>query len=113
MKTKSPIVPLFGISPASTSLLLRAGSPTGLEASIVIFDDFPAASASESNATLVPAPAGEKVEPVDLSNTMEYIPDGTVKLYLPSASVLSVVIILPSISSKVTFKPTIFVSPAS
>ena len=112
VKTKSPIVPLFGISPASTVILLRAGSPTGLEASIVIFADFPVASASES-VVGVPAPVGEKVEPVGLSNITKYIPDGTMNSYLPSSSVIVEVIITPFISVNVTLRPTIFVSPAS
>ena len=111
-KAKSPIDPLFGIKPASTVVLLRAGSPTGLEASIVIFSDFPVASASESVVD-VPAPFGEKVELVGLSNITKYSPDGTINSYLPSASVVVEVRTTPSLSVRVTLIPTNLVSPAS
>ena len=86
--------------------------PTGLEASIVIFSDFPVASASESVAN-VPAPVGEKVEPIGLSNITKYSPDGTINSYLPSASVVVEVRTTPSLSVKVTLIPTNLVSPAS
>ena len=72
LKTKSPIVPLLGITPASTSLLLRAGSPTGLVASIVISPVLPVTGLASESVEGVPAPVAEKVVPAGLSNMTIY-----------------------------------------
>ena len=62
----------IGLIPASISLLLRAGSPTGLVASIVIIPVFPVAGLASESVEGVPAPVPEKVVPAGLSNITIY-----------------------------------------
>ena len=54
------------------SLLLRAGSPTGLVASIVMIIVFPVEGLASESVEGVPAPVPEKIVPAGLSNMTIY-----------------------------------------